>query len=332
MPTDDLASCLELALEFRSSFFDANHCSALRLFAGFYEGWSDLVADLYAQTLVLFDYGKDPQSGDNLDLAQNFYLDQLPWIECVVQKKRNAHEQVTRRGIITFGANPARYVSENGVMYAVDLLMNQDCSFYIDTRNLRKWLFENAKDWQVFNTFAYTGSLGIAALAGNAACVIQTDRSKKFLALAHQSAMHNHFDLGKMKLEVKDFFSEVAGLKRRKTLFDCVILDPPFFSNTAKGTVDLLNESTRLINKVRPLIDDDGWLVTINNALFLSGAEYMQSLDALCQDGYLTVEQIIPIPADITGFPNTTVDHPPIDPAPFNHPTKIAMMKVKRKV
>jgi 23S rRNA (cytosine1962-C5)-methyltransferase len=320
------------ALEARLDLLDAEHNSALRLFAGFYEGCPDLVADLYARTLVLFDYAPSLRDGaGSLQQAQTCYLDRLPWIDCVVQKKRGASDQQGRRGIVTFGANPAQQITENGVIYAVDLLMNQDASFYLDTRNLRKWLLEHAAGWQVLNTFAYTGSLGIAALAGGAARVIQTDRSKKFLALARGSAMRNHLDLGKMKLRAADFFSEVARLKRQGTLFDCVILDPPFFSSTAKGTVDLVNESTRLINKVRPLIKDGGWLVTINNALFLSGQDYVKSLEALSQDGYLSIEQLILIPEDITGYPETIVDQPPSDPAPFNHPTKIAILKVKRK-
>jgi 23S rRNA (cytosine1962-C5)-methyltransferase len=210
--------------------------------------------------------------------------------------------------------------------------MNQDASFYLDTRNLRNWLLENAKGWNLLNTFAYTGSLGVAGLSGGAEYVIQTDRSKKFLALSRQSAMLNHLDLGKMKLRGTDFFNEVARLKRERALFDCVIIDPPFFSTTSQGTVDLVNESTRLINKVRPLIKDGGRLVTINNALFLSGKDYMQSLEALCQDAYLSIERIIPIPEDITGFPETMIGHPPADPAPFNHSTKIVILRIKRKV
>jgi 23S rRNA (cytosine1962-C5)-methyltransferase len=134
-----------------------------------------------------------------------------------------------------------------------------------------------------------------------------------------------------MKLRGTDFFSEVARLKRGGETFDCLILDPPFFSSTSKGTVDLVQQHTRLINKVRPLVKDSGWLITINNALFLSGRTYIESLEELCQDGYLKIEDILPIPQDITGFPETTINPPPVDPAPFNHPTKIALLRVKRK-
>ncbi|MEA3438736.1 MAG: class I SAM-dependent methyltransferase [Chloroflexota bacterium] len=332
MHNNGLEERLALALKARSKILMDEQTTAVRLFAGFCEGCPELVVDLYGSTLVLFDYAKSLTEGKvNLGIAQDFYLDKLPWIVCVVQKKRSARDQQSRRGVLTFGESPAQQISEDGVIYAVDLLMNQDASFYIDTRNLRGWLLENSTGWQTLNTFAYTGSLGIAALAGGSARVIQTDRGKKFLALARQSAIYNKFGLEKMKLRRSDFFSEVARLKRSSALFDCVIIDPPIFSSTTKGKIDLINDSTRLINKVRPLVKDGGWLVSINNALFLSGAEYLASLEKLCQDGYLSIESLIPIPEDIAGFPKTIINHPPTDPAPFNHSTKIALLKVKRK-
>jgi len=185
MPNDYLKERLALTLEARSNFLKDEHTSALRLFAGFYEGCPGLVVDIYGSTLVLFDYTKSLTEGKaNLGIAQDFYLDKLHRIVCVVQKKRRARDQQSHRGVLTFGESPEQQISEPGADYAIDLLMNQDASFYIDTRNLRGWLLENSAGWQVLNTFAYTGSLGIAALAGGSARVIQTDRRKIFLALA----------------------------------------------------------------------------------------------------------------------------------------------------
>ena len=93
----------------------------------------------------------------------------------------------------------------------------------------------------------------------------------------------------------------------------------------------MVNESVRIINKARPLVKDGGRLIAINNALFLSGAEYIAALETLCADGYLAIETLIPVPEDITGYPATVVGAPPEDPAPFNHPTKIAVLRVRRK-
>ena len=106
---------------------------------------------------------------------------------------------------------------------------------------------------------------------------------------------------------------------------------PPIFSKTNKGTIDLIHHAQRVINKVRPLINDEGYLIAINNGLFVSGAEYIQMLQLLCLDGYLAIEELIPVPLDVTGSPQTQIKKPPTDPAPFNHPTKIAILRVRRK-
>ncbi len=326
-----LEKSLAQALDARAKFQDLRgfeNLGGLRLFNGFYEGHPGLIADLYGSTLVLFDHG---DVGNALAAASDFYRERLPWLTCGIRKTRSVPDSAQRRGVLTFGENPTRKIREHGVWYALDLQMQQDAGFYLDTRGLRQWLLENANNWKVLNTFAYTGSLGVAALAGGAAHVLQIDLKRKYLELARQSAMLNRLDLGKMKLQANDFFSQVAQLKRRGQLFDCVILDPPFFSSTSKGRVDQAAESVRLINKVRPLVADGGWLVAVNNALYLSGADYMHSLEALCEDGYLSLETTIPTPPDITGFPETISGAAPVDPAPFNHPTKIAILKVQRK-
>ena len=87
---------------------------------------------------------------------------------------------------------------------------------------------------------------------------MQVDRSRKFLALASRSCTLNELDTGKMELQAVDFFSAAANFKRTGELFDCAIVDPPFFSSTDKGRVDLVSEAARVINKVRPLVKDGG--------------------------------------------------------------------------
>ena len=161
--------------------------------------------------------------------------------------------------------------------------------------------------------------------------MVQIDRSAKFLDLARRSAVLNHLDLGKMKLTAVDFFVAVGQMKTRQELFDIVILDPPFFSVTEKGKVDQVTENIRLINKARPLVRDGGMLVVVNNALFLSGQEYMRSLQELGKNGYLNIEERIDVPEDAAGYADTRVGIPPADPTPFNHPTKIVVLRISRK-
>lgn len=333
MTSNSVLPLLEKAIEARAFLFDARHETAFRLFNGFAEGNPDLVIDLYASTLVIHNYADDPersvQSKLLVEQTVQFLQSELLWLRAGVIKTRNAGTPEARRGQFLFGEKLDTKLKEHGVWYAIDLLMNRDASFYLDTRNLRKWLIENVRDKSVLNTFAYTGSLGVASLAGGAKHVIQHDLNRQFLNVAKTSYTLNGFPIRKQDFIAMDFFLLMSKFKHANELFDCVIIDPPFFSTTAKGTVDQINESARLINKVRPLVNDGGTLIAINNALYVSGKQYMQTLEALCKDGYLKIKELIPVPQDFIGY-NTT--HAPItDPAPFNHSTKIAILEVRRK-
>jgi 23S rRNA (cytosine1962-C5)-methyltransferase len=171
----------------------------------------------------------------------------------------------------------------------------------------------------------------VAALGGGAKRVVHLDLNRNFLNVAKSSYTLNGFLIVKSDFISSDFFPGVSRLKRDGALFDCVFLDPPFFASTDKGTVDLAADNKRLINKVRPLVADGGWLVAINNALFVSGQEHLSMLEELCADGYLRIETLIPVSEDFSGYPETRVGESVTDPAPFNHSTKIAVLRVRRK-
>lgn len=335
MPTKTgpiLTSLLARAFNARAAFFDPPHESAFRLFNGFLEGCPGLVMEVYASTLVLFNLADPPLDLEEtirpvLDLARA----RLPWLESALLKRRHSPSPEERRGLLLAGSAPARKIREHGVWYALNLVFHQDTSLYLDTRNLRKWAIENLRGKSVLNTFAYTGSLGVAALAGGAARVVQLDLDRQFLDLAKTSCTLNGFPVRKADFIAGDFFPVVSRMKRSGEHFDCVFLDPPFFSATPRGRLDLNTDSARLINKVRPLINDGGWLVAVNNAIYVSGREYLSALEALCADGYLKIVDLIPVPDDCSGYPETRISTPVTDPSPFNHSTKIAVLKVRRK-
>ena len=327
-----LKELLEKCYGLRQLLVDLEHRSAFRLFNGFYEGLSGVTVDIYGTSLVICDHREEPNSfKEEISLIKHISIERFPWINSILVKSRNASDPNKRRGILIHGAQPERSIVENGVNYALDLRINQDTGFYLDTRNLRLWLRQNMAGKTILNTFSYTGSLGVAALAGGASRVIQTDSNNVFLNLARKSYIKNNLQFRPTDFLGMDFFNMVDRFKTSKTLFDCVILDPPFFSVSESGKVDLVSDSMRLINKVRPLVAHDGWLITINNSLFVPGSTVMDQINNISQSGYIQLGTIIPVPEDVTGFPNSVVSLPPADPTPFNHPTKISIMKVTRK-
>src|SRR5438552_818741 len=104
---------------------------------GFAEGAPGVVIDLYAKTAVIHDHGGAP-----VEALRDRLLARLPWLSAVVWKPRRAEDPAERRGRVIFGATPDRRIREHGVSYAIDVLLNLDASFYLDTRLLRLWLLD----------------------------------------------------------------------------------------------------------------------------------------------------------------------------------------------
>ena len=325
-----LAPLFSRAFAARAELFDSKHQAAFRLFNGFYEGEPNLLVDIYAATAVLYNYADVPFDGSAaIRAAMEVIRAKLPWAQAILVKTRNGNPQ-EKRGVLVYGLKADTRIVEHGARYSVDLTMNQDASLYLDTRNLRRWAMEHLSGKNVLNTFAYTGSLGVAARAGGAARVVHIDRNRDFLNVAKTSYTLNGFPIEKSDFLAGDFFPAISRLKREGASFDCIFLDPPFFSVTGRGKVDLEGESERLINKARPLVSDGGWLVVVNNALFVPGHDLLGMFDSLCGSGYISVESILPVPQDITGYPQTCLRAPPVDPAPYNHPTKITILRVRK--
>ena len=231
-----LLPLLDAALTARAGLLDARHQGALRLFSGFFEGEPTLVVDCYGTTLVLHNYADPPEDGEaTIGAATDFLMERLPWIQAVVVKTRNAPTHAERHGTLRVGTKAETRVREHGVWYALDLLMHRDASLYLDTRNLRAWAIEHLAGSTVLNTFAYTGSLGVAAMAGGAVRVVQTDLKREYLNVAKTSYTLNGFPIVKADFLAGDFWTQISHMKRAGERFDCVFVDPPFFAEIGQG-------------------------------------------------------------------------------------------------
>ncbi len=331
MVTPMTLEAVEKAFAAREDRLQEPRRSAWRLFNGFTEGDPSLVVDLYGRSLVLFDHslkGDEAKATAVTELARARW----PWLKTALWKQRKSPSQELRNGTLLFGAEADldRKVEEDGVRYALKLDLNRDASLYLDTRPLRAWLKAHAPGQRMLNTFAYTGALGVAAKAGGAEKVVQLDLNKGFLNLAKNSYALNGFEVKRADFRAGDFFVEVGRLKREGALFDLVVLDPPLQSVTEKGRFDLQAELERLVNKLRPLVADGGALVLVVNALFVSGAELLERLGVLCADGYLEVTERLDAPDDVVGL-SAQAPSWPADPKPFNHPSKMVVLRAKRK-
>lgn len=331
----ELSELLDAALGARvqmPGLLDGGHRQAARLFNGFTEGYPELSLEVYGTTLVVFDHATPGAGGPAVRTALEVARARLPWLQAALVKARQAASTEERNGSVVWGPERqvARRVVEDGVSYRVHLTLNRDTSLYLDTRGLRAWLKANTAGQRVLNTFAYTCSLGVAARGGGAAEVVHTDMKKAFLTVGKDSYALNGWPVKRADFVTGDFFEVAGALKRAGRLFDVVLVDPPLASTTAKGKVDLQQGFQRVLDKVRPLVAHEGTLVAVNNAVFVSGAEFEAQLEAACAGGYLERAGRVDVPADVVGLlpgrPSLQVDA-----APYNHSTKVALLKVRRK-
>lgn len=321
-PTEALSALLNTAFRKRKALFSDPDTDAFRMFNGFCEGFPSFSIDRYASTAVILWTDKKAVPGaELLPFLSRICLEGIPGVESVLFKNRFGRTAEEKNGVLLHGEKVSDRIREWGVSYPVDLRLNKDCGFYLDSALLRRWLLNNAAGKRVLNCFAYTGSLGDAAHAAGALSVTQTDLNHNYLSTRHSD---QEYILG-------DFFHVASSLRRAERLFDLIILDPPFFAGTGRGArVDLARNTAALINKIRPLAAHRGKIITVNNALFLSGKEFISQLESL-SGPWLSVSELIPVPGSFYGFAPVSPETLPADPAPFDHPTKIAVLDILRK-
>ena len=333
MDLSRVTSLVARSLQARLPLLEAPHQQALRLFNGYTEGLPGLGVDVYGQTLLVHDALGPEGEPAAVEAVVELARAALPWLSCGLVKLRESKVQALRNGTLLFGeqAELCRKVREDGTWYAVRLTLNRDASLYLDTAGLRRWARAQLSGQRVLNAFAYTGSLSVAAKAGGAAQVVSTDLNRAFLTVAKDSFALNGWPVARPDFITGDFFDVVGRLKRERALFDCVFVDPPFFSVTAQGRVDLEEDPLQVLNKVRPLVADGGRLVALNNGVFVSGAAFEATLAEVCAGGYAEVEERLEVPESYTGTAATREGAPAVDPAPYRHATKMAVLRLKRK-
>jgi 23S rRNA (cytosine1962-C5)-methyltransferase len=132
------------------------------------------------------------------------------------------------------GAEPTAEttITENGVRYAVDIKHGHKTGFYIDQRDNRKLVMDNAVGRDVLNCFCYTGGFSLAALKGGANSVISIDSSGEALEVGQRNMALNGFEPAKAQWWDADVFKTLRTLRDEGKSFDLIVLDPPKFASS----------------------------------------------------------------------------------------------------
>lgn len=227
---------IDAALALRRAAIPPEATDALRLIHGESDGLPGLIADRYADTLVV----------QLLSAGCECWRDTL--IEILREKSgctrvyersdtdaRELEGLAPRSGSLAGEplAGPVRIV-ENRIRYEVDVAAGQKTGFYLDQRDNRSRVGLLAKGRDALNCFCYTGGFALAALAGGARSVLSIDSSGPALECAKRNLALNALEAARAEWREADVFGALRKLRDEGRHFDLIVLDPPKFAPTPK--------------------------------------------------------------------------------------------------
>ncbi|EQM68446.1 class I SAM-dependent methyltransferase [Pseudomonas tohonis] len=150
---------------------------------------------------------------------------------------------------------------EDGLVYRLDLMRNQNIGLFLDMRYGRCWVREQAAGKRVLNLFAYTCGFSVAALAGGAAAVVNLDMARAALSRGRDNHRLNGHDLTQVMFLGHELFKSWGKVKKCGP-YDLVIIDPPSFQ---KGSFELDRDYRKILRRLPELLAEGGQVLACVN-------------------------------------------------------------------
>lgn len=162
--------------------------------------------------------------------------------------------------------NDSPVVVEHGLKYQLDIGRNQNFGLFLDMRNGRQWVQDNAKDKNVLNLFAYTCGFSVAAIAGGARQCMNVDMSRGSLNKGRDNHRLNEHDMRSVNFLGYDIFKSWGKIKKGGP-YELVIIDPPSFQ---KGSFALTKDYKKILRRLTELLTEGGEVIACVNSPVVS--------------------------------------------------------------
>lgn len=163
-----------------------------------------------------------------------------------------------------------RIVREQGLHFEVNLSDYVDTGLFLDHRQTRALVRQQADHKRVLNLFAYTGSFTCYALAGGAKTTTTVDMSRTYCDWTIRNLGHNGFTpTNQHRIIAQDCFQFLHEAAARREQYDLIICDPPTFSNSKRmqrGSFDVNRDHPELIRHCVRLLAPNGTLYFSTNS------------------------------------------------------------------
>jgi 23S rRNA (cytosine1962-C5)-methyltransferase len=238
--------------------------NSYRLIFGENDGFPGLIADVYADVLVVKLY-----SEIWIVYLQGILESLVEVSNCetiVIRLSRNLQQSKShdlRDGEVVYGMleNNVVQFEEHGVFFSADVIQGHKTGYFLDHRLNRKQVGEWSRDKTVLDVFSYAGGFSVHALANGAKEVTSLDISKQALDMAKTNAKLNDFS-GKHMTIAGDAFKEMRQLISDNKTFDVVVIDPPSFAKQ-QSEIDLAKKKYAQLADLGLRLTRDGGLLVL---------------------------------------------------------------------
>lgn len=165
---------------------------------------------------------------------------------------------------------------ENGLKFFANPVEGQKTGFYLDLKDLRLKIRHLTKDRTVLNLFSYTGSCGVAALAGGAKSLHQIDASEAALGLCSHQIGLNGLSNGHATYESADIFKWLGASPPER--YDVVMIDPPALIKSQRDT-EAGRKAYHFVNRAAMrMVNPGGLFVTSSCSAFFTEDDFCHTL------------------------------------------------------
>ncbi|AUC76834.1 class I SAM-dependent rRNA methyltransferase [Olleya sp. Bg11-27] len=206
--------------------------NSYRLLFGENDGFPSLIADVYADVLVVKLYSEIWLPYIHSILESLISISKCKTV--VIRLSRGLQQSKTHQlkdGDVVYGTleNEVVQFVEHGVNFSANVIKGHKTGYFLDHRDNRRQvgLFSNGKT--VLDVFSYAGGFSVHALANGATEVTSLDISAQALEIAKQNGELNTYS-GIHHTIADDAFKALKHLVKKGVVFDVVVIDPPSFA------------------------------------------------------------------------------------------------------
>lgn len=264
------------ALELRSALVSDPVTTGYRVLNGENDGFPGLVADRYADTMVVKLY--TTAWLPHLEVVLRTLVEATGVDAVVLRTARSFTNGAITDGMVVLGAVPGTddvWFTEHDLSLLAHPLGGQKTGFFLDQRDNRAQVRRRSKGRTVLDVFSCTGGFSVAAAAGGATAVTSVDLAPKAIETSRRVMEANTPNVAWDGI-VGDAFDVMHRLRAEGRRFGLVVVDPPSFAQRQANVAGGLRAYGRLTESALALIEPGGTLVQASCSSRISGDAFYE--------------------------------------------------------